>query len=100
MNSSIREIPVTISAFSMGMLTRPSQIVRFLRFMEFRAMAAIDQHRGDQRGKCRDDQCVVQGGHNLAVVKQLHVPFEGESPHFARVLDALKERTISVAMGA
>ena len=40
MKISIREIPVTISAFSMGMFARPSQKVRQRRFMPFNAIQA------------------------------------------------------------
>ncbi len=39
-NASIREIPVTISAFSMGMLVTPMRRERGTRFMPLMAMAA------------------------------------------------------------
>ena len=40
-NASIREIPVTISEFSIGMLLIPMTMVRGIRFMLLMPMAAI-----------------------------------------------------------
>ena len=59
-NASIREIPVTISEFSIGMLLIPMTMVRGIRFMLLTADGGDRADDGrDQSRRKRDEQRIV-----------------------------------------
>ena len=100
-NRSIREIPVTISAFSMGIFVIPIRIVRLVRFMDCMAIQAIVPMKvaisADNTASASvfHRACMICSFWNRAAYHLVVKP-----PHFARVLLALKESTIKVTMGA
>ena len=100
-NRSIREIPVTISAFSIGIFVIPMRTARLVRFMDCMAMQAIVPMRvaisADKIASASvfHKACMICSFRNKAAYHLVVKP-----PHFARVLLALKESTIKVIMGA
>ena len=101
-NSSISEIPVTISAFSMGILVIPIMMARFLFFyhsLAIQAIVPITVAMADD--KKSDEQRVVKSFQNDAVLEKLGVPFQREASPFGPGYGlALKDRTINVTMGS
>ncbi len=101
MNSSIREIPVTISAFSMGILVIPIKIVRFLRFIFCMAMQVMVPIKVAARAESSAMDNVF---HKACMITALSnssaYHLKVKPPHFALVLLALKDSTIKVTIGA
>lgn len=101
MKASIREIPVTISAFSMGMLVIPMRMDRGIRFMLLMATAAAVP----MITAIKDDKKAISRVLYKAVIM---VELENSSeyhlvvkpPHWVRDLELLKDSTAMVAMGA
>ena len=100
-NASIREIPVTISAFSMGMLVTPMRTVLGRVPMLLMAMQAATpmtvamraDSRAISRVLCRAD--IIFRLANISAYQRRVKP-----PHWVRDLDVLKDRIIMVTMGA
>ena len=96
-----QEIPVTISAFSIGIFVIPMRTARLVRFMDCMAMQAIVPMRvaisADKIASASvfHKACMICSFWNKAAYHLVVKP-----PHFARVLLALKESTIKVIMGA
>ena len=101
MKRSMREIPVTISAFNMGILVIPMTTVRerFFRFiMAIQAMVPTTVATRDAISaiaKVLNNACRISLFLNKAMYH-----FRVKPPHFALVLLALKDSTIRVAIGA
>ena len=98
---SISEIPVTISAFSIGILVIPirTALVRLcIPFIPTQAavpiMVAIKE----------ETKAIISVVYNASIISLFWnnsiYHLKVKPPHFARVLLALKESTISVAIGA
>ena len=100
-NNSIIDTPVTMSAFSIGMLVTPNIKVRNLRFILWIPMEA------------KVPITVAISAERSAMIRVLYkvlmiasswkrdtYHFPVNPPHLARVLELLKDRTISVMIGA
>ena len=99
--SSIREIPVTISAFSIGMLVIPIKIALFRLFMLDMAIQAIVPIMEAAKAERNAISRVVPRAFRIvSSCMSERYQFTVKPPHFALVLLALKESTISVAIGA
>ena len=98
---SINEIPVTISAFSIGMLVMPIIKAR-LRFPIF--WMAIHATVPIMTAVKDDRRAIKRVFHKACMISLLSkretYHFNVKPPHFARVRLALKESAINVAMGA
>ena len=101
MKSSIREMPVTISAFSMGMLVTPIMVVRNFRCMDWIPIAAAVPMtvaiRADRRAMIR---VVYRAFIICSFLNSSTYHWMVNPPHLERVLDLLKDSTIKVTMGA
>ena len=101
MKASIRDIPVTMSAFSMGMLVTPMTMVLGTVRMELMEMAAavpmIVATRADTKAMIN---VVVRAlmMERLSNIWVYHCRVN--PPHWVLDLDLLKDRTIMVRMGA
>ena len=101
MKSSISEIPVTISAFSMGILVIPIIMVRvrfFIVFMAIQAMVPITVAMMEESSAISKVFPSARRISSLCTNCTYHLKVK--PPHLARVLLALKDRTINVAIGA
>ena len=100
-NSSINEIPVTMSAFSMGILVIPMIIVRLVFFMLLMEMQATVPMTVAIKA---DKSAMISVFHNAERMASFRnreaYHFNVNPPHFALVLLALKDKTIKVPMGA
>ena len=73
--TSIREIPVTISAFSMGMLAMPMKMERQRFFMLFMAMQAHSADEGgNESGQKGDDHRISKGQKDLFILEKFGIP--------------------------
>ena len=100
-NKSIKEIPVTISAFSMGiLLTAKNRFLAFAFILE-RAM----QVKVPIMVAAREDTSAMNRVLERASImdwlsKRARYHFAEKPPHFALVRLSLKDRIIRVTMGA
>src|SRR5699024_2263413 len=100
-NSSIREMPVTISEFRMGMLVIPIKMVLALGFMVLipieaavpRSVARTAETRAMISVLYRAD--IMASSWNRETYQERVKP-----PHLVLDLEALKDRTIRVRIGA
>jgi hypothetical protein len=101
LNKSIREIPVTISAFIMGMLVMPMMKERILAE---NANIAIHAKVPIIVAKIVDrtamDNVLNSASATASSSSRLRYQLRVKPPHFALDLLELKERTIRVMMGA
>ena len=100
-NRSIRDMPVTISALSMGMLVTPMTRVRIFLFIPIMATDAavptIVAIRADIRAIAR----VFQSAWMIALLSNMfRYHFRVKPPHLALDLDELNERMTRVNIGA
>ncbi len=101
MNTSIREIPVTISAFSMGIFVMPIQKVFPFLFMESIArQESVPIMVAMIADKVAIASVLKKACNMASLLKSETYHFVVKPPHLALDLLELKERTISVAMGA
>lgn len=101
MKSSIMDTPVTMSAFSIGMLVTPSIKVRNLRFMLWIPM---DASVPITVAISAESRAMIRVLYKVLMIasswKRDTYHFPVNPPHLARVLELLKDRTISVMIGA
>jgi hypothetical protein len=101
MKSSIREIPVTISAFNMGILVTVIKKVLALDCMPLMATEAAVPIMVAIKADKRAMDSVVYSAFIMEVSENRDTyQFRVNPPHFALVLEALKERPTRVRMGA
>ena len=101
MNASIREIPVTISAFSMGMLVMPITTVFGTALMELMEMAAAVPMMVAMSADTKAMTRVVVRALMMERLSNIWVYHcRVNPPHWVLDLDLLKESTIMVRMGA
>ena len=101
MNRSIREIPVTISAFSIGMFVTPIINVRNLLLSACIPIAAAVPITVAIRAESRAMMSVVYKAFMICSLRNSSTyHFVVNPPHFERDLDALKESIIKVTIGA
>jgi hypothetical protein len=99
--ASIREMPVTISAFSIGILVIPMKMVRGTRFMPLIAMAAavpiITAIREDKNAMSSVlySAVIIVSLENICVYHLRVNP-----PHCVLDLELLNDKTVMVAIGA
>lgn len=99
-NRSIRDMPVTMSAFSIGIFVTPMKRVRNLGFIAWMPMDAAVPMTVAARAETRAMIRVVYRAFIISWFwnrETYHFPVK--PPHFARVLALLKDRTIKVTMG-
>ena len=100
-NANIKEIPVTISAFSIGILVMPMMMVRGSGFMLLMAMdAAVPMMvaiSADTKAMTRvlTSASMMVALSNICVYQRRVNP-----PHWVLDLELLKDRTIIVTIGA
>jgi len=98
---SISEIPITISALSMGILVSPIKTVRDFFFIPCMPMAARVPSMVAIRAESRAMISVVYRAFMIWLFwKSDLYQSMVNPPHFALVLEALKDRTMSVTIGA
>ena len=98
---NIKEIPVTISAFNIGIFVIAISMVLGVLFMLFIAIAAavprIVAIRAEEKAMIR---VVYRADIMDSFCKSSEYHFKVKPPHFALDLEALKERTIRMIIGA
>ena len=99
--SSMREIPVTISEFRMGILVIPIHIVFVLGFMALMPIEAAVPSRVARRADTRAMTSVLYKADIIASSWNKETYQERvKPPHLVLDLEALKDRTTKVTMGA
>jgi hypothetical protein len=99
--SSISDMPVTISALSMGILDIPMRRARFLFFIPCIAIHAIVPITVATNADMKAISNVFKSACIITLSeKRLEYHFNVKPPHFALVLLALNDRTIRVTIGA
>jgi hypothetical protein len=98
---SIKEIPVTISAFNIGIFVMPIKIARpFFFILRIARQAIVPINVAKREAK----KAIINVLYNAVKItsssKSARYHLKVNPPHFARVLLALKDKTISVAIGA
>ena len=98
---SIREIPVTISAFSMGILVIPIMIVLGVRVILLIAIAATVPIMVAISAESTAITRVLESASMILRLSNIWVYHcRVKPPHCVRDFDLLKDSTIMVAMGA
>ena len=101
MKASMREIPVTMSEFSMGMLLTPMTMERGSFFMLFMPMAAAVPMTVAASAESRAIRSVLCRAFMMAVSCSMSAyQCSVKPPHSVRDFVSLKESTIMVTMGA
>jgi len=101
MKRSIRDTPVTISAFSIGMFVTPIKRVRILEFIACMPSAAQVPINVAISAESNAMISVVYNAFIISLFwKRDTYHFLVNPPHLERVLVLLKERTIKVTIGA
>jgi hypothetical protein len=99
--TNIKEIPVTISAFSMGTFVIAIRIVLGVFFILLIAIAAADPKTVATKAEMNAMiKVVVRAFIISSFWKSSRYQWRVNPPHFALDLEALKDNTINMAMGA